>query len=91
MERLWVAELLISERTAAKIVAVHQITPQEARDAVVCVGGLEWVWDEDQERGGRALVRVDIRGRPAIAVLYDAEHPLGDTWHLGSTYFVDRG
>lgn len=87
---LWVAELLISDRTAQKIRGAHAIEPDELRQAIVCVEGLPWTWNVDAERGGRAIVEATIRGRVALTVLYDALHPLGDTWNLGSVYFVDE-
>ncbi len=88
--RIWVAQLLISTRTARKITERHQITPQEVQDSVVCVPGLKFSLHVDDERGERAILRVSIRGRPALVVLYDAGHPFGDVWHLGSTYFIDN-
>ncbi len=90
MRSLWVAELAISARTADKIRSKHNIEPDEVRQALVCVAGLEFTWHKDEERGERALVAVALRGRPALAVLYEAEHPMGDSWNLGSIYFVDR-
>lgn len=87
--RLWVAQLWISERTAAKINGAHQLSSEEVRDAVECVAGLEFVWHLDEARGERAIVSTRIRGRSALAVLYDAGHPLGDVYWLGSVYFVD--
>lgn len=89
MTTLWVAELSISRRTAQKIAQVHGITEEELRDAVECVRGLFGRWDDDPERGRRALIDVAVRGRPATVVLYPAEHPMGDAWKLGSVYFVD--
>lgn len=86
-ERLWVARLHISERTAQKITSVHHITSQEVRDAVELRTGLTYVWDEHPERGRRALVETPIRGRRTIVVLYPvAGAPLGDEYHLGSAY-----
>ena len=69
-ERLWVARLHISERTAQKITSVHHITPQEVRDAVELQAGLIYAWNEHPKRGRRALVEVFIRGRRTIVVLY---------------------
>lgn len=89
MTRLWVAELSISRRTAQKIAQAHGITEGELRDAVECVQGLYGRWDDDPERGRRAVIDVEIRGRPATVVLYSAAHPMGDAWKLGSVYFVD--
>lgn len=89
MRSLWVASLAISERTADKIRGRHDIEPDEVVDALVCVEGLEVGWHVDEQRGERALVSITIRGRSALAVLYDAQHPWGDVWNLGSVYFLD--
>lgn len=71
------AELSISPRTAQKIARVHGITEGELRDAVECVQGLYGRWDDDPERGRRALIDVAVRGRSATVVRYPAEHPIG--------------
>lgn len=71
------AELSISRRTAQKITQVHGITEGELRDAVECVQGLDGRWDDDPERGRRALIDVTVRGRSATVVLYPATHPMG--------------
>jgi hypothetical protein len=83
---LWVARLFISARTAQKIVNRHRITPEEVREAVVCVERLVYVLDLHPERGERAIVEVAIRGRPALVVLYPRADPLGDAYNLGSAY-----
>ena len=89
MKGLWVARLIVSERTAAKITAKHSITADEVRSAVVCVEGLVYRWHVHPDRGERAIVSAPIRSRPAIVVLYEAQDPLGDCYNLGSAYFVD--
>ncbi|MDQ3886794.1 MAG: hypothetical protein M3308_07275 [Actinomycetota bacterium] len=89
MTTVWVAQLTVSLRTAQKIAQLHGITETEVRDSVQCVRGLYGRWDEDPERGLRALIDVVIRDRPATVVLYPAPHPMRDTWKLGSVYFVD--
>lgn len=88
-EDLWVARLSVSTRTANKIAARHRITESEVRDAVVCVAGLEYVWDDDSDRGVRAIVQVKIRDQSTLVVLYPAGDPLGDSYHPGSAYFAD--
>jgi hypothetical protein len=83
---IWVADLRISRATAEKISGKHGISGQEVRDAVVCVPGLRFTWDDDPERGLRALVEADIRG-PVIVVLYPRpQDAYGDAWALGSVY-----
>lgn len=82
------ARLRISERVAAKIERLHQISPQEVRDAVVCVKGLNVSEDFDVERGRRVIVRTRIRYREALVVLYPSDDPMGDVWRLGSVYFT---
>jgi hypothetical protein len=86
---LWVASLNISRRTADKITQLHDIAEQEVREAVTCVEGLSYVWHEHPDRGWRAIVRTEIRGRPVLIVLFDANHPLGDVYNLASAYFID--
>lgn len=85
---LWVSVLNISDRTAEKVTSVHHIEVGELRDAIVCVSGLSYTWDDDSERGTRALVQVTIRGREALVALYPGEDAFGDCYNLGSVYFV---
>jgi hypothetical protein len=86
---VWVAHLSISRRIANKITQIHGITEVEVRDAVVCVLGLYGRWDDDPERGRRAVIDVTVRDRPTTVVLYPLQHPMGDAWKLASVYFVD--
>lgn len=85
---VWVAELYVSVRTRQKIIRRHEISEDEVRDAVVCVPGLDYTSHIHAERGFRVIVRTRIRGRPALIVLYPAESIFGDSWHLGSAYFI---
>lgn len=87
-ETIWVAVLRISDRTARKIIADHGLYPAEVRDAVVCRPRLRFAWDHDPERGLRALVKVSIRERERLVVLYPTEDPMGDVWNLGSAYSI---
>ena len=86
VEPIWVADLKISRATAEKISQKHHITGQEVRDAVVCVRGLQFTWDDDPERGLRAIVQTVIRV-PVEVVLYPRPtDAYGDAWSLGSVY-----
>ncbi len=86
MPRIWVADLKISRATAEKISGKHGIAGQEVREAVECVPGLLATWDNDPERGLRALVMVSIRG-PVLVVLYPRfADAYGDAYRLGSAY-----
>lgn len=85
-ERLWVARLIISQATRAKLASKHNLDADEVFDAVVCVAGLRYLWDDDPERGQRALVEANIRGVTVIVVLYPIADPLGDVYALGSAY-----
>jgi hypothetical protein len=86
---LWVATLLISERTAAKLRSLHGIEPSDVRDAVVCRAGLSYVWDHHPQRGRRAILKLDVNRRPTLIVLYPAERQVfGDEYHLGSAYHL---
>ncbi|HWH28926.1 MAG TPA: hypothetical protein VNU26_08200 [Mycobacteriales bacterium] len=86
---LWVARLLVSDRTRQKISGRHGITEQEVRDAVELRPGVPYAWDVHPIRGTRAIASVVIRGRQALVVLYPADDPLGDVYWLGSVYFTN--
>jgi len=67
---LWVAQLIVSDATAQKLVGKHQLDWRDVRDAIVCVRGLRYAWDHDPERGRRALVEVVIGYGRCIVLLY---------------------
>ncbi|MFL5998609.1 MAG: hypothetical protein ACJ736_30685 [Streptomyces sp.] len=83
---IWVAELIISSKTEEKIVSRHRVTADEVKDAIVCVPGLPFSWNDDPERGRRALVKVKVRNVSYLMVLYPVDAPMGDVWSLGSAY-----
>jgi hypothetical protein len=89
VRRLWVARLVVSPATAAKISGRHRLDVQEIRDSVECVSGLVYTWDVDPERGERAIVETYVRGRRVLVVLDPAADPFGDVYNLGSAYQVD--
>jgi hypothetical protein len=47
---------------------------------------LQYTWDDDPERGRRAIAEAAISGRRCIVVLYPVDDPMGDTYALGSAY-----
>lgn len=51
-----------------------------------CVEGLPFAWDDDPERGLRAIVEVEIRRQRYLVVLYPVDDAVGGVWRLGSTY-----
>lgn len=77
---------MVSPATATKLAAKHGVAEQDVRDAIVGVRGLCYGWDDHPERGRRALVEVEIRGRSCICVLYPVDDPLGDRYALASAY-----
>ncbi len=83
---IWVAVLHVSPATAQKISGRHHISEHEIRDAVQCVSGLMYTWDEHPVRGKRAIVEVFIREHRVLLVLYPRPDPFGDAWDLGSAY-----
>jgi hypothetical protein len=87
-ETIWVARLRISDATAHKISTQHGLQANEVRDAVEGVSGLPFVWDDDPQRGRRAIVETFIRGDRVLVVLYPAHDPLGDVFNLGSAYRI---
>ena len=85
-EPLWVARLIVSQATRAKLSAKHNLDADEVLDAVVCVAGLRYRWDDDPERGRRVLVEANIRAVTVVIVLYPVADPSGDVYALGSAY-----
>jgi hypothetical protein len=81
---LWVARLDCSARTAHKVATVHGVNADEVLDAVVATPGLRYVWHHHPERGVRAIVEVELRGRAHLVVLYPSEQE--DHFRLGSAY-----
>jgi hypothetical protein len=86
---IWIARLGISPETAEKLSRDHGLSADEVGDELLCVPGLHHVWDDDSERGARAIVEVWVRSQRVLVVLYEALDPLGDAWNLGSAYPVD--
>jgi len=84
---IWVAELRISDATAAKISSKHGLSVAEVRASLVGVAGLQFAWDEHPARGRRAIVEAFVDGRRVLAVLYPV-NPTEGVWNLGSAYCV---
>lgn len=82
---VWVAELLVSDRTAEKITSKHHLDPADLRAAVLCGRALVGRWSLDRQGKPRVLVRVRIEDRPCLVVLYPAGD---DVWHLASAYVL---
>jgi hypothetical protein len=87
-EAIWVARLRISNATAHKISTQRGLQAHEVREAVECVRGLTFVWDDDRDRGRRAIVETFIRGHRVLVVLYPADDPFGEVFDLGSAYHL---
>ncbi len=62
---LWVARLEVSQKTAEKLASRHDLNWQDVRDAIVCVRDLQYAWDDNPERGLRALIQVTYEARRA--------------------------
>jgi hypothetical protein len=83
---IWVADLKISQATNDKICGKHGISGQEVKDALVCVAGLVFVWDDDAERGLRAIVSAFIRQPVLVVIRPRPRDAYGDSWTLVSAY-----
>lgn len=83
---LWVARLVISDPTKQKISSKHGLDWRDVNQALVGVSGLDYIWDDDPQRGLRALVQADVGGQACVVVLYPVDDPLGDVYALGSAY-----
>jgi hypothetical protein len=90
VDTVWVADLRISPATAEKITREHGLSADEVNDAVKCVPGLRFTWNDHPERGRRAIVEVSIRGCRCLIVLYPRlDDAFGDAWNLGSAYPIE--
>jgi hypothetical protein len=78
--------LHISDGVAQKIINNHGVEPDEVRDAVVGVRGLDFAWHYHPQRGWRVIVETYIRGDPCLVVLYPVSQADPDCWRLGSAY-----
>src|ERR1022692_4858228 len=67
---LWVARLIVSQATRAKLSSKHNLDAEDVLDAIVCVAGLSCRWDDDPE-----LVEAHIRGATVIVMLYPVADP----------------
>ncbi|MBT0772586.1 hypothetical protein KIH74_26825 [Kineosporia sp. J2-2] len=88
MVPIWVAVLLISDQVAQKIISKHGITPDEVRHAIQCKPRLRGRHEQDPPRGPRYYLKVEIRGRRCLAVLYPSPKDR-ETFALGSVYEVE--
>ncbi len=93
LEPIWVAKLIISQKTGAKLASLHRLEVEDVRLAIQCVAGLRCTWKHHPERGWRALVEVDVRRRGllkrrirVLVILYPVDDPVGDAYALGSAY-----
>jgi hypothetical protein len=83
---LWIAQLIVSDRTAAKLASVHGLDHREVSAAIVGTRNLRYMWHDDPQRGRRAVVEALVEGRVCIIVLNPVNHPLGGVFALGSAY-----
>lgn len=84
MESIWVAVVRVSPAVRKKLSARHGLDADEVANAIQCVVGLAWGWDDHPERGRRAIVRTSVRNAKVLVVLYPTDDP--DVWNLGSAY-----
>ena len=86
MSDLWVARLHISPATRTKISSKHGLDSDEVRSHIECTERLFYTWDDDLERGLRAIVQVNIRSVSCLAILYPSADLPEDEYWLGSVY-----
>lgn len=84
---LWIAELVISDRTAEKIRRKHHLEPDDVRDALVGVTGLRYVI-AGQPEPSHPIVEFTLKGQRVLAVIYPRTSAMGDAWNLASAYPV---
>lgn len=68
--KVWIAEILISDRVVHKIQQKHGVAPRQVREACLFFAYRAARWDVDAERGSRLIVRgADYDAIPLIVVL----------------------
>lgn len=83
---LIVNTLHISDRVAAKLEEKHGLRADEVRDRIEGVGLLPFRWDDDPQRGPRALVWTSLGADAVLVVPYPSRSGDPEEWHLGSAY-----
>ena len=76
----------ISPATRTKISSKHGVDADEVRSHIECIERLFYVWDDDPERGLRAIVQFNLRSQSCLAVLYPSPDLPEDEYWLGSVY-----
>ena len=85
---IWVAELRISRQTWEKIQNQHRLSGYDVREAVEHKLHRA-VWDDNPERGLRALIQVTVLNKRVLVVLYPRPaDAYGDSYALGSAYTI---
>ena len=86
--RIWVAVLRVSPPVRAKLSSKHGLEAEEVAAALIGMDKLVAVWNDDAERGRRAIVEVLLGTRRILVVLYPTRED--GEWNLGSAYPVRR-
>jgi hypothetical protein len=84
---VWVAHLDISPNVEQKLRHKHHLEPQDVRDAIECVEGLPYVWDDSPLYGERMILNFVVKGvhlmGSLVPVVMDA---YGDRYLLLTAY-----
>lgn len=88
MPEVWVARVVVSDRTRAKVAAKHGLDVELLLAHLVGVRGLPFRWDEHPDRGRRVVVSLTLGRRQVAVVLYPAPDLGEDCFRLGSAYPV---
>jgi hypothetical protein len=78
----WIAQIIVSDDTAEKIRAKHNLEPDDIIAAIQSPPARSGRLDPD---GERLYIQVTMKKRPVLVVLYDAGD---DVWHLASAYVI---
>ncbi|WP_131744993.1 hypothetical protein [Frankia sp. Cppng1_Ct_nod] len=87
-QRIWVAVLRVSPAVRAKLSSKHGLDAKEVAAALVGVDKLVAAWDDDPERGRRAMVEAWLGARRVLVVLYPTRED--GEWNLGSAYPIGQ-
>jgi hypothetical protein len=82
---VWVARLTISDSVEQKLIHKHHVDPQDVRHALERVKSLNGRASQTKEGRWRLLIKITIRGKPHLAVLFPSYHN-GEEFHLATCH-----
>jgi hypothetical protein len=80
---VWVAQVVVSDKTVEKIRSAHHLEPRDIIDAIASPPAQ--LGRRDRDNPAKVYLEVRINGQTVLVVLYDAGD---DVWNLASAYVI---